>query len=219
MPLDHTHNVCCTVEAAFPLHGAHLPIHHGAALYAALCGLPDIGAWLTTAEDIAIAPIAGRAETDGRLALTPDSRLLLRLPAAELPRVLCLTDQRLDIAGSALGLGQPQVRLPRPAAALRAGLVVFDGEGEPGLTSAAGDQARAASSPEAFVALVRRQLAALEISAEPVLGPAGHLQLPEYSAPGFALEITALTPDDSLHLQEAGLGDHRKLGCGVFVPT
>jgi CRISPR-associated protein Cas6 len=219
MPLDHTHSLCCTVEAAFPLHGAHLPIHHGAALYAALCGLPDIGAWLMEADDIAVAPIAGRTEPDGRLALTPDSRLLLRLPAAELPRVLGLTDQRLEVAGCALGLGEPQVRLPSPVATLRAGLVVFEAEGEPGLTSTAGDHARAASSPEAFGARVRRQLAALEIPAEPVLGRPGHLQLPGHSAPGFGLEIAALTPDDSLHLQEAGLGEHRKLGCGVFVPA
>jgi CRISPR-associated protein Cas6 len=218
MPLDHTHSVCCTVEAAFPLHGAHLPIHHGAALYAALCGLPDVGAWLTTAEDIAIAPIAGRAETDGRLALTPDSGLLLRLPAAELPRVLRLAEQRLEVAGCALFLGQPQVRLPRPAAALRSDLVVFDGDDGPCLTTA-GDQAAVARDAEAFTAGIRRQLAALEIPAEPVLGPAGRLQMPEHCAPGFALEVTALTPDDSLHLQEAGLGHHRKLGCGVFVPA
>jgi hypothetical protein len=60
--------------------------------------------------------------------------------------------------------------------------------------------------------------AAPEISGEPVIGAGGHLQLPDQSLPGFAVQLHGLTPEDSLHLQDAGLGDHRKLGCGVFLP-
>jgi CRISPR-associated protein Cas6 len=216
MPLDHTHSVSCTIEAAFPLHGDHLPAQHGVALYATLCELPDLGAWLEEADDIAIAPISGRV-TEHLLALTPDSRILLRLPAAELPRVLCLAGRRLDVAGHALDLDQPQVRVPQAAADLYAGLVVLD-EHTGAETRNYADPEGDAQTRRAFDAALRRHLAALEILAEPALGPPGTLRVPEGSLRGFAVGIGDLAPDDSIHLQEAGLGAHRKLGCGVFLP-
>ncbi|WP_295883026.1 type I-MYXAN CRISPR-associated protein Cas6/Cmx6 [uncultured Thiohalocapsa sp.] len=218
MPLDQTHSVCCTIEAAFPLHGAHLPRHHGTALYAALCEQPDCGTWLAAADHVAIAPITGRPDADGLLALTPESRLLLRLPPAELPQVLRLAGRRLELAADGarhlLDIGEPRVRLPQPAAELRADLVVFDDV--PPAAGAA--QSGAPCTAEAFAAAMRRALAALEIAAEPVPGPAGSLALPGRTVPGFGLHIAGLSADNSIHLQEAGLGDHHKLGCGVFVP-
>jgi hypothetical protein len=35
---------------------------------------------------------------------------------------------------------------------------------------------------------------------------------------GFSLMLDALSPDHSLRMLEAGLGRHRRLGCGLFVP-
>lgn len=204
MPLDQSHSFCCTVEASFPLHGEHLAAHQGAALYAALCELEDVGDWVATSDDIAIAPIAGHATSAGLS--TPDRRLTLRLPAAELPRVLGLAGRSLEVAGQVLDLGQPQITLPRPTASLSAELVVFDD------VTGAGDRTAT------FLARVQRQLTALEIAGEPVLGANGALRMAGRAVPGFALTIRGLAPDDSIHLQEAGLGDHRKLGCGVFAP-
>jgi hypothetical protein len=34
----------------------------------------------------------------------------------------------------------------------------------------------------------------------------------------FSLMLHALPPDQSLRLQHHGLGVHRLLGCGIFVP-
>ena len=34
----------------------------------------------------------------------------------------------------------------------------------------------------------------------------------------FSLMLHGLTASDSLRLQELGLGRHRLLGCGIFVP-
>jgi CRISPR-associated protein Cas6 len=213
MPLDQTHSLCSTVEVTFPLHGGPLPAEHNAPLYAALCGLPELGAWFMETDDIAVTPVMEHAGGNGTPGLTTESRLLLRLPAAELPRVLGLSGRRLEVARQVLEIGHPRVALPQETATLGAELVVFDDGsaqdmGESGANQAAG----------AFIAEVCRQLAALEIAAEPVLGPAGRLHLQGRTLGGFALRIRDLAPGDSIHLQEAGLGDHRKLGCGVFVP-
>jgi len=35
---------------------------------------------------------------------------------------------------------------------------------------------------------------------------------------GFSVMLTGLRPEESVRLQVAGLGSHRKLGFGVFVP-
>jgi CRISPR-associated protein Cas6 len=222
MPLDQTHSVHCTVEAAFPVRGSHLPSHHGAALYAALCEQTDCGAWLAAAVHIAIAPITGRPHDHGLLALTPESRLLMRLAPAELPQVLRLAGRRLvlaaDDARHLLDIGEPRVRLPQPAAELRAGLVVFDDPAAPA-SADAGAHLGATDAANRFAVAVRHALAALEIAAEPVPGPADSLALPGRAVPGFGMHVAGLTAEDSIHLQEAGLGDHHKLGCGVFVPA
>jgi CRISPR-associated endonuclease/helicase Cas3 len=219
MPLDHVPIFCCTVDGIFPLHGKRLPAERGTALYDALCAIPHIGCWLAEADHIAIAPVAGQPCGDGLLALTAQSRLLLRLPAAELPRVLRLAGRRLDVGGHPVDIGEPRVDVPPPAASLRAELVVLDDAPASTGLSTADQDPTAGTAAEAFVADIRSRLDAMEIQGPIHLGPPGRLHLPERSVTGFALTITNLTPDDSLHLQEAGLGGHRKLGCGVFVPA
>lgn len=215
MPLDHTATPTCTVEAAFPLSGDALPADHGAALFDALCRQTELGGWLSATDAVAIAPVRGRADGSGGLTLTDESELLMRLAAADLPWVLRLIGGSLGVKGHALELGQPQIRLPSPTATLSASLVVLrDADDAPHER----DAVHARPAPNAFAAAIRESLAALEINGEPVIGTGGHLQLPDHSMPGFAVQLHGLAPEDSLHLQEAGLGDHRKLGCGVFLP-
>ncbi|MBK1630414.1 type I-MYXAN CRISPR-associated protein Cas6/Cmx6 [Thiohalocapsa halophila] len=216
MPLDHPATATCTVEAAFPLSGDALPADHGVALFDALCRQTELGGWLSATDAVAIAPVRGGADGTGGLILNDESELLMRLAAADLPRVLRIVGDSLAVKGHALELGQPQIRLPSPAAVLTASLVVLpDAADAPRERDAPGD----GSTPSVFTAAIRDSLAALEINGDPVIGAGGHLQLPDHSVPGFAVHLHGLSPEDSLHLQEAGLGDHRKLGCGVFLPA
>ena len=212
MPLDHPATATCTVEAAFPLSGDALP----AALFDALCRQTELGGWLSATDAVAIAPVRGGADGTGGLILNDESELLMRLAAADLPRVLRIVGDSLAVKGHALELGQPQIRLPSPAAVLTASLVVLPDAAD---APRERDALRNGSTPSVFTAAIRDSLAALEINGDPVIGAGGHLQLPRHSVPGFAVHLHGLTPEDSLHLQEAGLGDHRKLGCGVFLPA
>ena len=217
MPLDNTHRFSCTLEAIFPLSGTPVSAQYRAALCAALRDLPGLGAWLAEAEEIAIAPLADYSVYAEPMTPTPVSRLLLRLPAAELPRVLGLAGQHLDVGGYRLEIGEPRIEVARPAAALRADLVVLDDDGEPAAADTAADGAAGSPAADTFMAEIRRQLEALEIHGEPNLGPADSLKLPDRTMRGFVLAITGLSPEDSIHLQEIGLGGYRTRGCGVFL--
>ncbi|WP_295543996.1 type I-MYXAN CRISPR-associated protein Cas6/Cmx6 [uncultured Thiohalocapsa sp.] len=215
MPLDDLSDAYCTLEAAFPLRGDPLPADHGAALFDALCHHAPLRVWLAATDAVAIAPIRGRADGHGGLILTDESQLLMRLATEDLPRALRLAGGSVNIQGRLLDIGEPRIQLPRPATTLSARLVVFDGGNTRTGASAA---ALAESLRTAFAEVVNHALAMLEISGKLVIGAAGQLQMLDRSVPGFSVQIHGLTPEDSLHLQEAGLGDHRKLGCGVFLP-
>jgi CRISPR-associated protein Cas6 len=72
---------------------------------------------------------------------------------------------------------------------------------------------------QAFLADVNRELRSVDIDCRIVcdkrqqhLGPQGQVMH------GFSLMLHELSPADSLRIQRLGLGVHRTLGCGIFVP-
>ena len=191
-----------TIEAAFRVQGDSIPVDHGYALYAALSRLPNAGAWLHRSEVVAIHPIRGQYVGNGLLKLTDRSRLILRLPAAELPHILPLVGKTIEIDSHSLSIGVPQTTLLRPAAVLYAHSVT---------TRNGQDEAR-------FDAEIQRQIAALEVHAKPTRGKRKVIRIKDKTVVAHALLISELSADDSIHLQEAGLGGRRKMGCGLFIP-
>jgi CRISPR-associated protein Cas6 len=45
------------------------------------------------------------------------------------------------------------------------------------------------------------------------------LRIKEKRVVGFPLRVTGLTAEESITLQEQGLGGRSKMGCGFFMPT
>jgi CRISPR-associated protein Cas6 len=191
-----------TIDVAFPLRGDVIPLDHGYTLYAALSRLPPAGAWLHAAERLAILPVGGRCIGTGLLELTAGSRLRLRLDAADLPRILPLAGKTLEIAGHRLELGFPRPSLLTPAVALHAHRVT---------TRNGQDEAR-------FDDEIRRQLDTLAVRGKATRGRRRVLRIKDKTVVAHALLVSGLTADESLRLQEAGLGGRRKMGCGAFVP-
>ena len=69
-----------------------------------------------------------------------------------------------------------------------------------------------------FLAAAKRQLAQLGISGQAYLCTRRTLRVRDQQIVGFEMGVTQLTAEESLTLQEQGLGGRRKMGCGVFVP-
>ena len=198
------------IELHFPVLDTSIPTDHGYGLYSALSRLlPSLHEKTFPA---AIGPIAGDYIGQGMMRMNSHSRLRLRLPTEMIPTVLPLAGRQLDLEGQKVRLGVPQVRALIPAASLVAKIVTIKGFKE----------------PAAFLDAVRRQLAELEIAGEPAIpliqeGPrAGEprrriLRIKDKRVVGFTLQVTGLTAEESLNLQEKGLGGRPKMGCGFFV--
>jgi CRISPR-associated protein Cas6 len=120
----------------------------------------------------------------------------------------------LNLAGRLLRVGVPQVSSLVAATAVRSRLVVIklsaDGKGNE------------LSPPDhaTFTAAARRQLDALEIApaAELSIGKRRTLRIKDKEIVGYEVLVAALAAEESLTLQERGIGGRRHMGCGVFVP-
>jgi CRISPR-associated protein Cas6 len=184
-----------------------IPVDHGYALYGAVSRvLPTVH----TENGVAIHPISGRQFGDGLLMLMPWSTLTLRLPADQIPAVLPLAGKSLQIGDTSLRIGVPQVYALEPATALRSRLVVIKvSHINPGQVT-----------EEQFTAAARKQLDTLGIAPEArlTLGKRRTLRVKDAEIVGYEVLVEGLTAEESLALQEAGLGGKHHMGCGVFVP-
>lgn len=192
------------IDLKFPLTGREFPLDHGYLLFAALSGLlerPD-DPWLHASAELAIHNIRGRYIGPDLLALTPESRLSIRLPAALLPRFLPLAGKAIPLGDKRLRIGIPQPAALIPAPNLYAHLVT---------TKNGQDEVR-------FDEEIARQLIALRVRGKPQRGPRRTFRVKDKRVVAHTLLVTELTAEESIRLQEAGLGGRRKLGCGVFVP-
>jgi CRISPR-associated protein Cas6 len=191
-----------TIDVAFSLSGDSLPIDHGYALYSALAHLDGVGHWLHETEEVAIHRIRGQYATDGLLKLNGRSRLALRLPAAVLPNVLPIAGASFEVGGHKLRIGVPSSSLLKGADAVYAHVVTT----------------RNGQDEDRFDAEIRRQLDALDIGAKATRGKRRVFRVRDKTVVGHSVEVSGLTAEESIRLQEAGLGGRRKLGCGIFLP-
>jgi CRISPR-associated protein Cas6 len=186
------------VDLAFSVTGERLPRDHSAALWRALSrALP----WLEEEARAAILPIRGASVSDGSLAVNRHSRLMMRLPEARVRAALALCGTALEIDDAQVQVGKAMTRALIAHGTLYAHRV-----------------ACAVADEAAFVRDVAQGLAALVVGGDFICGRRAGARGPDGELVGFSLMLTGLKPAESLRLQVAGLGPHRKLGFGVFVP-
>ena len=200
-----------TIDLAFTLTGTTIPLDHGYGLFSALCRVvPSLHGDL----HVGVHPIRGIRTTPGVLSLIPGSRLRLRLRSEELAPYIALAGTTLEIEGHRVRVGVPRVESLVSAANLASRLVVIRGLIE----------------QSAFEAGVRRHLTELGVGGEVEFVPSQEprwlgqpkrrvVRIQDKRVVGYALRVVGLTPEESLLLQERGLGGRRRFGCGVFVPV
>jgi CRISPR-associated protein Cas6 len=66
---------------------------------------------------------------------------------------------------------------------------------------------------------IARQLSALGIATSAIRGRRRIVRIKDKAVVGYGVRIAGLDAAESLRSQEHGLGDRRKMGCGVFVPV
>jgi CRISPR-associated protein Cas6 len=135
------------------------------------------------------------------------------LEAEEIGFILPLAGRTLEIGNHPVRLGVPTVQPIQPAPLLAAKVVTY----------------KHATDPNRFLEVTQQHLKAMSIEGEPGIPliergeRAGEprrqvLRIKGRKVIGFALQVAGLTAEESLRLQEQGLGGRRRMGCGFFVP-
>ncbi|MDO9112609.1 MAG: type I-MYXAN CRISPR-associated protein Cas6/Cmx6 [Polaromonas sp.] len=186
------------VDAAFPIQGQTLPRDHAQALQQGLCAQFP---WLDTDPVAGIHPLKVVQGSDEQALLSRRTCLLLRVGAERADELLALAGLDLTVGAHLLRLGRPHLRELLPHSTLYAYRV-----------------AAGSADEMTFMAAVDRELAELAIGGERVCGKRQRVLASGRVLDTFSLMLHALPPEQSLRLQQHGLGPHRLLGCGIFVP-
>ncbi len=186
------------VDVVFPIDGQTLARDHAQALQQALCAQWP---WLSEDAVAGVHSIKLVPSTDDPALLSRRARLLLRVSAQRAEELMSLTALDLDVAGHHLRLSTPHLRELQPHSTLYAYKVA----------SESGDEV-------ALMAALELELAALDVAGERVCGKRQSMLVSGRAMDTFSMMLHALKPEQSLRLQQHGLGPHRLLGCGLFVP-
>ncbi len=140
------------------------------------------------------------------LYLSKRSRMTLRIPGNRVEDAGELTGAVLDIDGHRLEVGKMKTRLFSVLPTQFARYVVvpdgIDHEDE-----------------EAFMRYAAEQLQALEVPVRKLLcGMAHVIRHTEGDLYTRSLMLADLEPEQAVRLQQSGIGSHRKMGCGLFLP-
>jgi CRISPR-associated protein Cas6 len=137
------------------------------------------------------------------LYLSRRTRFTLRLPKGRIEDAKVLSGRTLDVMGNALALSAPSVRKLSDQTTIFARYIASENAGD----------------DEAFLEEMDGLLRELQIRARKMLSGRGHtIRTPKREIETRSLMIAELDVEDSVRLQVQGLGPHRKLGCGLFVP-
>jgi len=198
------------VDLAFRFTCPALPLDHAHALSSALLSVLP---WLAEESHAGVHLIHGAASGNGWyrpenpaneiLHLSRRSRMRLRVPNQRLDDARELTGKTLDVAGHAVEVGESTVFRLSSLSTLFSRYVITD----------------ASLDENDFLEQAAEQLAAENIPCRKLLGGITHtLEFPDGPVHTRSLMVADLTPEQSVHLQQVGLGPGRKFGCGLFVP-
>lgn len=138
------------------------------------------------------------------------TRLTIRVPSARSDDLIArLQGRRIDVGGQPLTIGAAK---PKP---LSQETTIFARY----LAADPGADAEVFADEARFLEAAARALGALDIRVRKALcGKAVTLHTPAGPIHTRALMLAGLTREESLRLQRDGLGPHRALGCGLFIP-
>lgn len=185
------------VDLCFTILGQKLAVDHGFAVYASLSRLLP---FIHDDKDIGLKFIRGRYVGNGLLDISPHSELILRLPVGHIGQYLSLAGKILEVFDDRLKVGVPKTRALIPSPFLYSQLVT---------TKNGQEQPR-------FEAEVRSQMQLLNLKGKFTIGKRRTLQIHGKQVVGYSLLLSELTAEESITLQEHGLGGRRKMGCGFL---
>ncbi len=198
------------VDVSFRIACPQLPLDHAQALLGAVrAALP----WLDEEQGVGIHSMHGAESGNGwyrpepaegaLLYLSRRTRFVLRLPERRVAEAGALSGRTLTIAGHPMQVGASKVRTLSTHDTIYARHVV----------------ARGGEDETQFANDVAHELAQLGITVRKlVCGRAHAIATESETLLTRSVLVADLEPQESVRVQEVGVGPGRKLGCGLFVP-
>ncbi|MHB1240204.1 MAG: type I-MYXAN CRISPR-associated protein Cas6/Cmx6 [Gammaproteobacteria bacterium] len=197
------------VDLAFAISCRCLPLDHAYALSQAL---REVLPWLAEDPGAGVHLIHGAESGNGwyrpqdaeneLLYLSRRTRLTLRVPKGRLEAARALEGRTLDLDGYALEVGSGTLRPLSTLPTLFARYVV----------------AREDHDEQQFLESAMAWLKELDISARKMLSGRAHpIHTPDGELFTRSLMVAELDPEQSVRLQQTGVGPGRAIGCGLFI--
>lgn len=199
------------VDCLFAVDCRQLPVDHAYALSTALL---RVCPWMAEEPGLGIHVVHVAGSQNGwerpahgianHLQLSRRTRLTVRVPRTRRDHLLAvLPGTRIEVADCPLTFGPGKVRLLSKEPTLFARFVV---------TAAGQDE-------EDFLQTTANTLATAAIPVRKALcGKTTRLATPDGDILTRSLMLAGLRTDESIRLQQLGLGPHRLMGCGIFIP-
>lgn len=198
------------VDLAFRVTCPTLPLDHAHALSRQL--LQELP-WLEEEAHAGVHLIHGATSGNGwfrpedtsneLLHLSRRTRMRLRVPKHRLEDARTLSGKTLNIDGHSLELGKNEVFLLSSLSTLFARYIIT----------------REEDDEEQFLEEAAEQMRAIGINCRKMLGGITHtMRFPDGAVFTRSLMVADLEPEQSVRLQEVGLGAGRTIGCGLFIP-
>ncbi len=201
------------VDLVYRINCRSLPLDHAHSFSTAI---RDHLSWIDEEERAGIHLIHGAESGNGwmrpddasneLLHLSHRSRMTLRVPKHRIEDAHTLSGRKLDIDGHSLEVGKANVKLfsTLPTQFARY-VVVPEGLGQ--------------EDEEAFMAYAVEQLRELGIKVRKLLCGRGHaIRHPDGDVHTRSLMLADLDVEEAVTLQQRGIGEHRAMGCGLFIP-
>lgn len=185
-------------DIQFDLKGDALPLDHAWLLYQ---GLLSIAPWLADEAILGIHPIQGADTGGGEMILNRRVKLVVRSPAGRLDDLGKLSGLSFQVGSHTLTLGASKIKPLTQHTPLYAHTVCTGSEDE-----------------LAFTRDILRELDAMNITTRFICGKPQKFFDGEKIATGYSLMLHGLPIEHAIRVQQQGLGLHRKLGCGIFIP-
>jgi len=197
------------VDLVYPITCHTLPVDHSYALGQAVV---QVLSWLPEEEGSGVHPIQVAisahgwerpAGADDLLHLSKRTRLVIRVPRHRMEDASVLVGRELDVRGQILKIsGEPAVRPLQPSATLYSRNVALNADDE-----------------DAFLRAAAKLLERLDILVRKMLpGKITVIEAPDGPLATRSLLLADLAAEESLRLQQHGLGPCRYFGCGLFIP-
>ncbi len=200
------------VDILFSIACKRIPVDHA---YPLSCALRSALPWVADEPRLAVHSIYGAGSQNGwerpehgedtLLMVSRRTKLGIRAPATRADELLStLPGIRLEVAGHALTLGPGKIKPLSQETTIFARYVAMETDAEP---------------EEHFLAAAARTLEAMDIQIRKALcGKTTRLRGPDGIIQTRSLMLAGLTREESIRLQQRGLGPHRLMGCGIFIP-